>query len=69
MEEIDLVEVVKRRLRILRCPLFDSVISTPFSVLKKRGKRAKMSKLIECEVGLHCLKSRKKSGGDKEVYL
>ena len=46
--------------------IFESV---PPSVLEKKGKRAKMRKLTESEVGLRCLKSRKTSHGNKEVCL
>lgn len=36
---------------------------------RKRGKRARLRNLIELKVGLPCLKSRKTSHENKEVYL
>ena len=43
--------------------------AVPPLMLEKKGKRAKMKKLIESEVGLHSLKSRNTSQGNKEVCL
>lgn len=47
----------------------EPVQSSAFLNARKRDKRARMKNLIELEVGLHCLKSRETSHGNKEVYL
>lgn len=47
---------------------FSVCTSSAFLNCRKRGKRAKMRKLIESEVGLLCLKSRKISHGNRSVF-
>lgn len=68
VEGMSLAEVVNRRLKILRCAFLSVYKVEPSSMLEK-SMRAKMRKLNELEVGLHCLKSRKTCHGNKEVYF